>query len=548
MNKKLTIFHTDWSTYARNFQVADLPVNSISEIVYAFYNLADSGGGNYTIISGDTYADYTKRYVSGSFVPPADTWASNTGIYGNFGQFQKLKASGKLKSLVLGVGGWTWSANFSKAVSTASSRSTLVNSIITTFQTFPIFNGIAFDWEYLSNNGINYGNTGNSVSANDPANFLSFLQLLRSQFAQNGMGSYTIAMCVCSAPEKIAFDPTPLVPLVDEFQVMTYDFHDGAWGETVAAHQTNPRKSSFGKYSCEEAADAWISKGVPSTKIMIGAAFYSRGYSNCKGIGQSASGASPDMSWEKGIVDYKSLPVTGAQEMWDNEAKCHYSYDASRGIVNVYDTVASVTEKCKIVAQKNLKGIIVWESSADKNITDPRSLVAAMSSGLNGGTPAPVPTPTPTPAPSPVVTPPTPAPVPIPIPTPPAPVVTPTPLPPVPTGIPDWAVGITYSVGNLVYYNGHEYKCGIGHTSIDSWRPDVVPALWIDLGLTTQPTPAPAPSPAPQPNPTPSVLPSSVTVPLPKFTGQPKSVNLNVTVTFGVSSYTSTVNSSNVSY
>jgi len=55
-HKKCIVYHTDWANYARNFQVANLAtyMNGITDIAYAFFNIQDSGGGNYVIVPGDT--------------------------------------------------------------------------------------------------------------------------------------------------------------------------------------------------------------------------------------------------------------------------------------------------------------------------------------------------------------------------------------------------------------------------------------------------------------------------------------------------------------
>src|SRR5438270_13494461 len=48
-----------------------------------------------------------------------------------------------------------------------------------------------------------------------------------------------------------------------------------------------------------------------------------------------------------------------------------------------------------------------------------------------------------------------------------------------------WAPNVAYSVGTLVTYGGHTYKCLQAHTSQVGWEPPNVPALWQDMGVTT---------------------------------------------------------------
>lgn len=530
--KTVLMYHANWVNYGRNFQVKDLPIDYIPDIAYAFFNLKNGPNG-WEIVTGDSWADFDKRYTGDQSVAPPDSWNdSDSSFFGLFGQFMKLKKAGKKFNLQLSVGGWTWSAHFSTAVATAKDRESFANSLIDLFKKYPIFNGISLDWEYLSDDGVNYGNGGNAVSPNDANNFIEFLKLLRGKFNSNGMSHYHISFCVVAAPEKAKFPIEQVHPLIDELHIMTYDFHDGNWGETKSAHQTNLRKSSHGVYSCEEAVDFYLSRGVPSTKIFIGAAFYSRGFANTDGIGKSASGGSTDMSWEKGVVDYKALPQPGAQEFWDDEAKATYSYDPVKRVLNSYDSVRSIQEKCKYVWEKNLAGIIVWESSSDFPIDHPRSLTKALYDGLVKGTPVvspsqPQPQPVPVPSPQPLRPPtvqPVPQPSPAPVPAPQPPTVQPTPVPQSPsttipqspsTTIPEWKPNVSYTTGTQVVFNGKIYACLQAHFSLPGWEP-TIPALWSLRGNYTPP--------APPIQPPPTVQPPVVPTPPPQPTPQPPTV------------------------
>ncbi len=42
----------------------------------------------------------------------------------------------------------------------------------------------------------------------------------------------------------------------------------------------------------------------------------------------------------------------------------------------------------------------------------------------------------------------------------------------------EWAAGVAYKVGAEVTYKGKTYVCLQAHTSISTWMPSVVPALW----------------------------------------------------------------------
>ena len=460
--KRAIYYHTTWANYGRNYQVKDLPIDYISDIAYAFYNLDPNG----KIFSGDAWADTDNPYI-GKGVEPQNTWESPKTHLGNLGQFNKLRQQGKKFNFCLSVGGWTWSANFSEAVSTPARRQNMVDCIKQLFTAWPgLFNGISLDWEYLSNDGKNYGNEGNKANPADADNFIELLKLLRSTFGP----SYYLSFCVSASPEKIKMPVDRIHPLLDEIHIMTYDFHDGAWGEKVSGHHTNLKKSPYGIYSVEEAVACWSGYGVPSEKLFIGAALYSRGFANTDGIGKPCSGGSPDQSWEKGSVDYKALPLPGAKEMWDDQAHAAYSYDPVKRILNSYDDVRSVTEKCQYIHEKKLGGMLIWESSGDRPFNEERSIMRAIAQHLTHGTDLPKPTPTPTTA-----TPTTPTTT-TPTANPPAPVPSPAPIPPA-SGA-EWAVGKSYKTNDSVVHKSINYKCLQGHTSQSGWAPDVTRALW----------------------------------------------------------------------
>jgi hypothetical protein len=49
------------------------------------------------------------------------------------------------------------------------------------------------------------------------------------------------------------------------------------------------------------------------------------------------------------------------------------------------------------------------------------------------------------------------------------------------TGTPEWEAGVSYSIGDVVIYQGNDYECRQAHTSIGPWTPTAVPALWLAL-------------------------------------------------------------------
>ncbi|GAB3162892.1 chitinase [Microbispora hainanensis] len=54
-----------------------------------------------------------------------------------------------------------------------------------------------------------------------------------------------------------------------------------------------------------------------------------------------------------------------------------------------------------------------------------------------------------------------------------------------------WAPNTWYAAGSRVTYNGTDYECIQGHTSLTGWEPPIVPALWKPIGSSGGDTTAP---------------------------------------------------------
>lgn len=114
-------------------------------------------------------------------------------------------------------------------------------------------------------------------------------------------------------------------------------------------------------------------------------------------------------------------------------------------------------------------------------------------------------------------------------------------------GIPEWNGNfVAYSIGQKVQYNGEEYQCIQAHTSESTWEPNIVPALWKDLGPCGSSAPAASVIAAPVAYPNP-VTGDSTTIALPMTTASNVRVQIYTvamrmvqTIDFGV------VNSGNV--
>jgi chitinase len=159
LGKKIVAYYTAWSTYGRNYQVADIDGSKITHLNYAFANVQ-----NGEIVVGDTYADLDKAF-------PGDCWEAGCKR-GNFNQLQKLKQKYPHLKTLISVGGWTWSGNFSDAAMTEASRTKFANSALKFVREYG-FDGVDIDWEYPVGGGLTPG------KPEDKQNFTLLMKKLR---------------------------------------------------------------------------------------------------------------------------------------------------------------------------------------------------------------------------------------------------------------------------------------------------------------------------------------------------------------------------------
>ena len=297
--KVLAAYYPEWGIYGRNFQVADIPAEQLTHVIYSFLNLTSTG----EVALYDSYAAVEKRFtaaesVSGEadqwYYPPTDPRSQQT-VWGNFNQLAQLKQKYPKLRVNIALGGWTLSSNFSSVASTAAGREKLANSLVTFLDTYRMFDGIDFDWEYPGGGGL----AGNSVSPDDGANYAALLQLVRTKLdvlgAQQGR-TYEISVASPAGYDKIAnFNLAGLAPSVDYFNVMAYDFH-GTWEKTTG-HQSAFTGDPNG-YDVKTAIELYLASGVAPGKIVLGAPAYTRAWSGVANGGdggylETTSGAAP---------------------------------------------------------------------------------------------------------------------------------------------------------------------------------------------------------------------------------------------------------------
>ncbi len=279
------------------------------------------------------------------------------------------KAHPRLK-IIVSVGGWM-ADGFSDAALTETSRQRFATSALALLREHAL-DGIDLDWEYPGQ-----GVAGIKYRAEDKQNFTLLLKTLREHLdaesdARGSKGGGRYVLTIASADREY-FDHTEMQRLhvyLDWINIMAYDFfnslapttghHAGLYRSAIA-----PANSRF----ADAAVEQHLTAGIPSTKLVLGVAFYGRGFAGVKavenGLNQPYERFEAEHSYAE-LAD-KYIGKQGFARYWDERAQAPYLWNAATRAFISYDDARSIEIKTRYARQHRLGGIMFWELSQDRN-------------------------------------------------------------------------------------------------------------------------------------------------------------------------------------
>ncbi|ODA77617.1 hypothetical protein RJ55_07246 [Drechmeria coniospora] len=359
-------YFVNWAIYGRKHFPQDLPVENLTHILYAFANVRpDTGEVHLT----DGWAD-TDIHWDG------DSWNdAGTNMYGCLKQLNLHKRRNRNLKVLLSIGGWTYSANFKTPAATPQGRETFAKSSLELLKNMG-FDGLDIDWEYPQN-------------ADEARDFVELLATVRreldaySQTLGSGHRFELTVACPAGAQNYGKLDLAAMDRHLDFWNLMAYDYA-GSWDQ-LSGHQANlypsPDNPACTPFSTAAAVDFYTSHGVAPDRIVVGMPLYGRAFQNTDGLGKPYQDVG-EGTWERGVHDFKKLPLEGAQETYDERAGATYCYDARQRTLVTYDTPQMTRVKAEFIRQRGLGGAMWWESSADK--AGPDSLIGVAVQCLGG--------------------------------------------------------------------------------------------------------------------------------------------------------------------
>jgi chitinase len=399
-------YFPQWA-YTHSYLVKDLVTSGnatrMTTLDYAFANVAPEGGaaGPVTCQSGDVQSDYTRPMSSAESVDGvADT--NGQKLAGNFGQLVKLKKRYPNLTILLSLGGETWSTYFSDAALTAQARSAFVSSCVDRFikgnlpaagsgiggpgSAAGLFDGFDVDWEWPATDDTGH----NHVRPQDKQNLTLLLQEFRKQldaYSQQTHRRYQLSEFVPADPTEIAagFEGSKIFSYLDYINVQGYDFH-GDWESQTnqqSAINVPTDSGSDPDFSVDTAVKAWRAAGAKANQIVVGIPAYGHGWTGVNnrndGLFQPAGGLAKG-TYDDGTEDFKVLETLTSKGFTlhrDSHAGFAWLFDGDT--FWTFDDPTVVAAKAAYIRKNSLGGAMVWDLSGDDTHG---TLLTALDTGL----------------------------------------------------------------------------------------------------------------------------------------------------------------------
>jgi chitinase len=326
-------------------------------------------GGFRGLIATDSIDVWRLSHINYAFIDIKDNraWLHNEATDTvNLRKLGELKRINPGLKILISIGGWSWSKNFSDATLTDTSTRNFALSAVDIVSKYNL-DGIDIDWEYPGMIG-----DSNVYRPEDKQHYTLLFKELReglNNLSLTTQMKYYVTTAVGGSQSYIDHTEMDKVQrYADYINIMSYDYA-GGW-DTISGHHTNLYVSSedSNQYSAHRSIQAFIAAGVPAAKIVIGMAFYGKGWqmesTDNNGLYRKAirSARGGGFTYLKDSL----LNKNGYKEYWDATAKAPYLFNAEKKIFISYDNERSVKEKCKYVKHHDLAGAMFWEYNNDK--------------------------------------------------------------------------------------------------------------------------------------------------------------------------------------
>ena len=350
------------------YNISTVTANNLTHLVYAFV----------FICGPDQNAESASVCVGKKDFELAVGNTVNT----HYTQLQDVKNRSPQLKLMASIGGPSGGKPYYHLAGDPAKRSVFVNSVVSFLNTYPAYDGIDVDWEYPTAGTL--GKPGDSQA------YVDLLNDLRTALAQLGAtngrqyilsssvetGSYVVNKVNYQAAQQY----------VDFFFVMAYDYY-GPWSSVIGHHTPlYPAKTTRG-------VQTLINVGVSPSKLVHGAATYSRGWGSCTDSTDPTLGTgNANYNGKDGIETYGWLAANlidssgngknGYQVNYDSNLHAYSLWNPTSRTYIGYDDPRAVAEKAQYAVSNGLAGVFAWQLSHDNG-----DIFSAMNYGIGNRAP-----------------------------------------------------------------------------------------------------------------------------------------------------------------
>jgi chitinase len=338
-------------------QPGQIDAHSLTRVNYAFANIKDG------------------RMVTG-FASDAE----------NFAFLTALRKQNQGFTVLVSVGGWLWSTNFSDISLTSQSRNLFIQSVMEFLGRYDL-DGLDIDWEYPGLVGA-----GHPFRSEDGRNFTLLLKELRKRFDEEtekrDRRLYLTIAAGASNDYLAHTEMNKVQRYVDTVNLMAYDYVEPGSDPLTGHHAplfTNPADAR--NYSGDASVRASEQAGVPAEKILLGVPFYGHVWGEVADRDHGLM--QPGKAVPNAYAPYSAVTGTmldhGFIRYWDPIASVPYLYNSEKHIFVSYEDTESIAAKCRYVVTHKLGGVMFWDYSGDPSGALLRAINQSLRDGAAGG-------------------------------------------------------------------------------------------------------------------------------------------------------------------
>jgi chitinase len=270
-------------------------------------------------------------------------------------------------TILISVGGWLWSGQFSDAALNEESRQRFIESAIEFLRLYQL-DGLDIDWEYPGMPGA-----GHPFRSEDGRNFTILLRELRSRFDQEAKTGRRLYLTIAAGASDDYLAHTQMAEdqrYLDTVNLMAYDYYEPGSGPITGNHAplfTDPADPQ--KVSADASVKAFEKAGVPAHKLVLGVPFYGHTWGEVPDTnhGLFQPGKPIPNAYAPFSLIESSMLNHGFTRYWDASSSVPYLYSAEKHIFVSYEDVESLNTKCRYVQSHKLSGIMFWQYANDSN-------------------------------------------------------------------------------------------------------------------------------------------------------------------------------------